>query len=141
MISKYITYKEATNSQTAIRLGIDNTPDDEQLENMKYVAVNIFDKVREHFNTRLGISSFFRSKALNKAIKGSATSQHMLGEAIDIDADIYGKITNMDIFNYIKDNLEFDQLIQEYPKNGKPSWIHVSLKRNGINRNKIITIV
>lgn len=128
-VSKYLTYEEATKSQTALRKGISNDPNEEQLERMKYVAVNVFDKVREHFSVPIGVSSFYRSQELNDAVPGSSkTSQHRTGEAIDIDADIYGNVTNLDIFNYIKDNLVFDQLIAEYvDKDGMPSWVHVSL--------------
>lgn len=129
MISKYISLDEATKSPTAKRLGIENKPTKDHLENMRRVAINVFDKVREHFSVPIGVSSFYRSQELNDAVPGSSkTSQHRTGEAIDIDADIYGNVTNLDIFNYIKDNLVFDQLIAEYvDKDGMPSWVHVSL--------------
>jgi zinc D-Ala-D-Ala carboxypeptidase len=137
VISKYVTLEEATKSQTAIRLGIENQPSPEEIERMKYVASNVFDKVREHLGKPLGVSSFFRSEKLNKAIGGSKTSQHRYGEAIDIDADIYGG-SNREIFNYIKDNLEFDQLIGEGVKpDGDFQWVHVSLKKSG-NRKEIL---
>jgi zinc D-Ala-D-Ala carboxypeptidase len=140
MISKYLTYEEAIKSPTAKRLGISNEPNAEHLENMKYVATEIFDPVRDFVGGPLLASSFFRSKALNKAVPGSSkTSKHMLGEAIDIDADGYGVGTNLAIFNFIKDNLTFDQLILEYPtKEGKPSWIHVSKSRKNRNRQEIL---
>lgn len=137
MVSKNISYKEATHSTTAKRLGIDNTPDSEQFSNMIYVAENVFQPIREHFNTPIYISSFFRSEGLNKAIKGSINSTHKKGEAMDLDADVYGNVTNAQIFNYIKDNLEFDQLIWEFGTDEEPAWVHVSLsKRN--NRNQIL---
>lgn len=140
MISKYLNYEEATKSQTAIRLGIKNTPTKEQLENMKHVATQVFDKVREFVKGPLNASSFFRSQALNDAVGGSSkTSQHMVGEAIDIDCDTFGNGTNNGVFDFIKDTLEFDQLIGEYPdKTGKWSWAHVSLKRKGTNRKQIL---
>lgn len=140
MISKYVSYAEATKSPTAIRLGIDNSPTTEQLENMKHVAVNIFDPVREFVGAKVGASSFFRSDKLNTAVPGSSkTSQHKDGEAIDIDADMYGNSDNLSIFNFIKENLTFDQLILEYPdKDGMPSWVHVSLKRIGEQRGQIL---
>lgn len=134
MISKYISYKEATKSQTATRLGIDNKPTEDHLAAMKHVASEVFDKVRAHFGVPLGVSSFYRGPELNKAIGGSKTSQHMKGEAIDIDADMYGGVTNKEIFDYIKDNLIFDQLIDEYDY----SWIHVSLRRDGKNRGQVL---
>src|SRR6478609_7140834 len=102
-ISKYVTLEEATKSQTAIRQGIDNSPNAEQLEAMKYVASEIFDPVREYVNGPLNASSFFRCHELNTAIGGSSTtSQHMRGEAIDIDADTFGYGTNHSIFEFIK---------------------------------------
>lgn len=127
-ISKYLTYSEAVKSPTALRLGISNEPNPQQLESMKYVAVEIFDKVREFVKGPLHASSFFRSKELNDAVPGSSkTSQHMDGEAIDIDADTFGYGTNRDVFHFIRNNLTFDQLILEYPdKFGNPAWIHVS---------------
>ena len=137
MVSKNISYKEATHSTTAKRLGIDNTPNAEQFSNMIYVAENVFQPIREHFNTPIYISSFFRSEALNKAIRGSSSSTHMKGEAMDLDADVYGGVTNADIFNYIKDNLEFDQLIWEFGTDEEPAWVHVSLSKR-TNRNQIL---
>lgn len=139
MISKYISLDEATKSPTAKRLGIENKPTKDHLENMRRVAINVFDKVREHFSVPIGVSSFYRSQELNDAVPGSSkTSQHRTGEAIDIDADIYGNVTNLDIFNYIKDQLVFDQLIGEYPDaSGKWSWVHVSLKNTG-NRKQVL---
>lgn len=138
MISEFISEAEAFKSSTAIRLKIDNTTNDaEVLANMKHVAKNIFDPLRRHFNRPIGVSSFYRSPKLNKAIKGSATSQHCTGEAIDIDADIFGGLTNKEIFEWVKNNLEYDQLINEY----NYSWVHVSLKRNGKNRKQILNII
>jgi len=140
MVSKNISYKEATHSTTAKRLGIDNTPDAEQFSNMIYVAENVFQPVREHFNTPIYISSFFRSEGLNRAIKGSVNSTHMKGEAMDLDADVYGGVTNAEIFNYIKDNLEFDQLIWEFGTDDEPSWVHVSLSKI-TNRNQVLKAI
>ncbi len=137
MVSKNISYKEATRSDTAKRLGIDNTPNAEQFSNMVHVAENVFQPVREHFDTPIYVSSFFRSEALNKAIGGSSSSTHMKGEAMDLDADVYGKVTNAEIFHYIKDNLEFDQLIWEFGTDKNPDWVHVSLSKNN-NRNQIL---
>ena len=139
MISKYLNYEEATKSQTATRLGIKNEPNPQQLEAMKYVAVNVFDKVREFVGGPLHASSFFRSEKLNAAIGGSSkTSQHMKGEAIDIDCDTFGHGTNQGIFDYIRVNLEYDQVIGEYPDaKGKWSWVHVSLKKSG-NRKQVL---
>jgi zinc D-Ala-D-Ala carboxypeptidase len=137
-ISKYISYDEATVSQTATRKGIKNTPTAAELARMKNVAEKIFDKVREHFGEPIRVSSFFRGKELNAAVGGSKTSQHMTGEAIDMQA--IGKTTNAQIYNYIKDNCDFDQLIWEYGTNTEPAWVHVSLRLVGKNRKQILTI-
>src|SRR5690606_41828148 len=139
MISKYITYKEATKSQTATRLGIDNKPTEDHLAAMKHVASEVFDKVRAHFGVPLGVSSFYRGPELNKAIGGSKTSQHMKGEAIDIDADMYGGVTNKEIFDYIRENLTVDQMIWEFGTDDDPAWVHVSLRRDGKKRGQILT--
>lgn len=135
-ISKHITYAEATKSQTAIRKGIDNTPDEATLDRMRLVAEKVFEPLREYFRMPIGISSFYRSPKLNKAIGGAKNSQHVTGEAMDIDADIFGGVTNTRIFEWIKNNLEFDQLIREYGENG---WVHVSYKASG-NRNQVLEI-
>jgi hypothetical protein len=141
-ISKHISYLEATKSQTAVRRGIDNTPSDFQLANMKLVAENCFEPLREAKGKVIGVSSFLRSEALNKAIGGSKTSQHMQGAysgieegAIDIDADIYNNgLTNKEIFEWLESNVEFDQLIWEFGTDQEPAWVHVSY-RKGANRN------
>ena len=139
-ISKHVTYKEATHNQTATQLGIDNTPDAVTIGRMKKLAEAVFQPLREHFGVSLYVSSFYRSDALNKAVGGSKTSQHVLGEAMDIDADIYGKVTNKQLFDYIKDNLEFDQLVWEYGDNTNPAWIHVSFTERRPNRRSIIIV-
>lgn len=138
-ISKYLTLYEATYSQTAITKGIDNTPTPQQLENMKYVATEVFDKVREYVAGPLHASSFFRAVKLNKLIGGSAKrSQHMEGEAIDIDCDFYKVSDNLTVFNFILKTLSFDQLILEYPdETGMPAWVHVSLTK-GKNRREVL---
>lgn len=140
MVSKNISYKEATHSTTAKRLGIDNTPNAEQFSNMVYVAENVFQPIREHFGVPIYVSSFFRSEALNKAVRGSSSSTHIRGEAMDLDADVFEGVTNAQIFEYIKNNLEFDQLIWEFGTDENPAWVHVSLsKRN--NRKQILKAV
>jgi len=135
-ISKYISYAEATKSNTAIKYGIDNKPNEHQLKAMKMVASNVFDKVREHFGVPIYVSSFFRSKLLNTKIGGSKSSDHIDGEAIDIDADVFGGVTNKEIFDYIKENLEFDKLIWEFGDDDNPSWVHVSYVSG--NNRKIV---
>jgi zinc D-Ala-D-Ala carboxypeptidase len=138
-ISKYLTLEEATRSDRAKRLSIPNQPNPSQLEAMKYLASEVFDKVREFIGKPLFASSFFRGEELNANTPGASdTSQHTKGEAVDIDCKHYGHGKNIDVFNYIKDNLEWDQLILEYPDEvGNPSWVHVSRKKVR-NRQQIL---
>lgn len=137
-ISKYISYLEATTSQTAVRKKIVNTPNEEQLLNMQLIGIRIFDVIREHFKTPLRVSSFFRSLLLNNAVGGSKTSQHVKGQAIDIQGT--GEVSNRMIFDYIKSNLDFDQLIWEYGNNINPAWVHVSYVSKEKNRKQVIYI-
>ena len=139
-ISKHITYEEATVSNKAKELKINNDPNSKQLTNMKLLAENIFEKVREHFDTPIYISSFFRSSKLNTKLKGSSTSQHCadVGAAMDIDADVYKGVINSDIFNYILENLNFDQLIWEFGNDENPDWVHVSYVSDILNRKEVL---
>lgn len=98
-LSKNLTLAEVTKSATAIRKGISNEPTIEHLENLKAVAENIFQPLRDKFAVPIAITSGYRSADLNKAIGGSSTSQHCKGQAIDIDADVYGGLTNKEIFD------------------------------------------
>jgi len=141
-LSKHLSLAEVSRSETAKRKGIDNTPSGEHLENFKVLAEKIFEPIREHFAVPIHISSGYRSKALNSAIGGSATSQHCSGEAIDIDMDgsAHG-VTNAQVFNYIKDNLEFDQLIWEFGTDTAPDWVHVSYNNGGKQRKQILKAV
>jgi hypothetical protein len=136
-LSQFVTLAEAIKSDTAVRLQIDNLPTADVRLNMEHVAKNVFDRVRAHFNMPIAITSFYRSFALNKAIGGSNTSQHCFGEAIDIDGDKLGGVANSAIFHYIKENLDFDQLIWEFGTANEPDWVHVSLKRS-LNRRQIL---
>jgi len=136
-LSKNLSLKEAIKSNTASRLGIKNEPEQWEINNLRAVAENVFQPLRDHFGVPIGVSSGYRSKALNRAIGGSKYSQHMIGEALDLDADIYGRITNADIFNYIKENLEWDQMIWEFGDDEEPNWVHVSYKAKGLNRKQI----
>ena len=136
-ISKHISYKEAIHSDTAKRMEIDNYPSDYHLVNMQTLAENIFEPLREWVGGPIKINSFFRSEKLNKAIKGSKSSQHMEGRAIDID-DTYGYKTNAEMYNYIKDNLDFDQLIWEYGTEKNPDWVHVSYVSEDSNRGRCL---
>jgi hypothetical protein len=140
-LSKNLTLGEVTKSNTAINLGIKNEPNTEQLENLKTIANEVFQKIRDHFGKPIKVSSGFRSDALNKKVGGSKTSDHMKGCALDIDMDgIPGDITNAQIFNYIKDNLEFKQLIWEFGTNMNPDWVHVSYVK-GDNKKEVLKAV
>ena len=136
-ISKNITYKEAIHSNTAKRFGIDNEPSHEQIANMMTIAEMIFQPLRSYVGGPIKITSFFRSPKLNKAIGGSKTSQHCKGQAMDID-DVYGHKSNAEMFMYIKENLDFDQLIWEFGNDENPSWIHVSYVDAQENRNRCL---
>jgi len=139
-ISKYLSLKEVIKSNTAIRLGIDNNPEADHLDSLRFIGANIFDPMREHFGIPIGVSSGYRHPILNSAIHGSKKSQHPMGEALDVDADIYGGASNTAIGNWIMNNCEFDQLIFEHWNydEGDFSWIHVSLRKDGKNRNQVL---
>ena len=137
-LSKNLTLAEVTKSTTAKRLGIDNTPDEWTTENLRQVAINIFQPLREAFGCPIYVSSGYRSAELNTAIGGSTRSQHVEGRALDLDADVYGGCSNAQIFNWIKDNLEFDQLIWEFGDQDNPDWVHVSYVYDGINRKRCL---
>jgi zinc D-Ala-D-Ala carboxypeptidase len=139
-ISKHISYKEATRSTTSIRLGIDNKPFEYELGNMKATAENIFEPLRKWVGGAIKVTSFFRSEKLNQAIGGSVSSQHCQGRAIDID-DVYGYKTNAEMFNYIKNNLDFDNLIWEFGTDDNPDWIHVSYVSNERNRGQVLRAI
>ncbi|HSG32177.1 MAG TPA: D-Ala-D-Ala carboxypeptidase family metallohydrolase [Thermodesulfobacteriota bacterium] len=136
-ISKNITYNEAIFSNTAKRKGIDNKPNDEQISNMMSVAEMIFQPLRSYVGGPIKITSFFRSPELNQAIGGSGSSQHCKGQAMDVD-DVYGYKTNAEMFMYIRENLDFDQLIWEFGDDKNPSWVHVSYVDKQENRNRCL---
>ena len=137
MISEHISYKEGTYSATATRREIDNTPNNEQLHNMEIIAEKVFEPLREWVGGPIKINSFFRCPKLNKAIGGSSKSQHCQGQAIDID-DTYGVVANSEMYHYIKDNLDFDQLIWEFGDDDNPNWIHVSYISEDSNRRRCL---
>ena len=136
-ISEHISYKEGTRSVTALRLGIDNTPDQYQFTNMQVIAENIFEPLRKWVRGPIKINSFLRVSDLNKAIGGSKSSQHCQGRAIDID-DSYGHKTNAEMFQYIKKHLDFDQMIWEFGDDNNPDWVHVSYVSPDRNRGRCL---
>jgi hypothetical protein len=138
-ISEHLDLSEVTRSETAKRKGISNEPTAEHLENFKKLAENIFEPIRNHFNVPIHISSGYRSKALNTSIGGSLTSQHCSGEAIDIDMDGSSNgVTNKMVFDFIKANLNFDQMIWEFGNSSNPDWVHVSYESTGKQRKQIL---
>lgn len=139
-LSEHLTYKEATLSGTAKTLGISNEPNNEQLTNMIELAKNVFEPLRINFGVPIYISSMFRSKALNDKVGGSNTSQHCAndGAAMDLDADMYGKITNEELFFWLLNNVEYDQLIAENVTNKGIGWVHISYRSNSKNRKQTL---
>jgi len=136
-ISENISYKEATYSHTANQLGLQNKPSKEHLENMKLVAEKIFQPLREWVDGPIKVNSFFRSEELNSRIGGALSSAHKTGLAIDITT--LGKKTNKEMLHYIIENLDYDQVISEFPnQEGEPKWIHVSYKSKKDNRKQIL---
>ena len=104
---------------------------------MEEVAENLFEPLREWVGGPIKVNSFFRSKSVNTAIGGSRTSQHMKGQAIDID-DTFGKATNAEMYHWVKENLDFDQMIWEFGDDDNPNWVHVSYVSPEENRNRCL---
>ncbi len=146
-ISEHITLEQATYSATAIRKNITNTPSQFEIDAMRIVADKCFEPIYNHFKAELGIeiavSSFYRSTLTNEAVGGQRTSQHVRGEAIDIIANKGNsdRAMNKKIYEWCKANLNFDQLINEFPDaNGNPSWVHISFVSKEKNRKQYFTI-
>jgi zinc D-Ala-D-Ala carboxypeptidase len=137
MISEHISYREGTRSNTATRRGIDNTPSNEQLDCMEKIAEEIFEPLRAYAGGPIKINSFFRCPKLNKAIGGSSKSQHCKGQAIDID-DTFGHLTNAEMYHFIKEHLDFDQMIWEFGNDDNPDWVHVSYVSPEDNRRRCL---
>jgi zinc D-Ala-D-Ala carboxypeptidase len=137
MISKHISDREGVYSTTAIRRGIDNTPSKEHLENMKLLAEKIFEPLRKWVGGPIRINSCYIGPELNKAIGGSSKSQHCKGQAMDIDDNGCHK-TNAEMYAWIKDNVDFDQMIWEFGDDKNPNWVHVSYVSPEENRNRCL---
>jgi hypothetical protein len=139
-LSEHFELAEFIRSSTAKRASISNMPTNAHLENIKLLCEKVLEPIRVHFARPIILSSGYRSSALNRAVGGSSSSQHCSGEAADIDMD-GTNVTNAQIFNYIKDNLEFDQLIWEFGTDTNPDWVHVSYESNGRQRKQILRAV
>lgn len=129
---RYFKLIEFTASATARELDIDNTPSKDAIENIEALVSKVLDPLREAFGKPVYVRSGYRSVDLNMAVGGVKNSQHLKGEAADITAN--SREDNQWLFEYIRDNLPFDQLIDEY----NYSWVHVSEKADGCNRRDII---
>jgi len=128
-LSAHVTLKEFQDSATATTHGINNQMNESQIASAKLLCENVFEPLRIHLNTPIKISSAYRSVQLNKMIKGSLSSQHCKGEAMDLQIGAKG-------FNFIKDKLDFDQLIWEFGNDENPSWVHVSYSSK--NRKQVL---
>lgn len=137
MLSKHVSLHEGVYSRTAQRLGIKNDPTDNHLLNMITISEKVFEPLRKHVGGPIKINSFYRGPELNKAIGGSSKSQHCHGQAIDID-DTFGHATNAEMYNWIKENLSFDQMIWEFGTDDNPDWVHVSYVDEESNRNRCL---
>ena len=136
-ISEHISFKEGIKSHTATRLGIDNSPSELDLIRMQTVAEKVFEPLRKWVDGPIAINSFYRSPKLNSAIGGSKSSQHCIGCALDLD-DNYGYKTNAEMFDYIKNNLDYDQMIWEFGTDENPNWVHVSYVSEDTNRRRLL---
>jgi zinc D-Ala-D-Ala carboxypeptidase len=137
-LSKNLSLKEVTRSQTAQRMGLANSPTLEVIDNLRRIARNVFQPLREAVRVPIYVSSGYRGTQLNKAINGSKTSQHCTGHALDIDADVFGQVTNTELFDYIRDYISFDQLIWEFGDDDCPDWVHVSYVSEEENRCRVL---
>ena len=141
-LSEHLDLSEVTRSDMAKRKGISNMPTPEHIENFKILAENIFEPIRKHFGVPIFVSSGYRSKELNKAIGGATSSQHLLGQALDLDMDgTPNGVTNKMVFDFIKDNLEYDQLISEFGTKDAPDWVHVSYNPKGKQRKQTLRAI
>jgi hypothetical protein len=141
-LSEHFDLCEFIRSDYAKRNGINNIPNAEQTENLRELCINILEPLRNHFQIPILLSSGFRCDALNKAIGGAKNSQHTTGEAVDIDHDMSANVVNNKmIFDYIKANLNFDQMIWEHGTSLNPDWVHVSYVAKDKNRNQILRAV
>ena len=139
-LSENFSLGELLKSQTAERKGIDNKPSDPSIiVNLQVLCEKVLQPVRDEFNSPVVINSGYRCKKLNTAIGGSKKSQHCFGEAADIEVPT---LSNRDLAEWIKNNLDFDQLILEFynGKDPRSGWVHVSYKNKDDNRKQCLTI-
>jgi zinc D-Ala-D-Ala carboxypeptidase len=138
-LSEHLDLAEVIKSDTAKRSGISNMPTPEHLENFKKLAVNVFEPIRKHFGVPIHISSGYRSKELNAVIGGASNSDHCFGMALDLDQQGHkGGVTNKQVFDFIKDNLKFKQLIWEGGTKQEPDWVHVSYDEKNLKKEILL---
>jgi hypothetical protein len=141
-LSEHLDLSEVIRSESAKRNGISNMPTEAHIANLKLLAEKVFEPIRNHFRCPIHVSSAYRSVELNRAVKGSSSSQHCTGEAIDVDMDgTPNGVTNKMVFDYIKNNLEFDQLIWEFGTDTNPDWVHVSYESTGKQRKQVLKAI
>jgi zinc D-Ala-D-Ala carboxypeptidase len=135
-LSANFSLHEMTKSETALRMGLDNTPDSEATENLRNLCVNVLQKVRDHYGKGVKVNSAYRSPESNAAVGGSKTSDHCKGMAADIE--IPG-VPNAELAQWIMDNLEYTQLILEFYTPGIPDsgWVHVSYDPNNLKKQEL----
>ena len=138
-LSKNFTLAEMTKSHTALRCGVPNNPNEAEIAALEYLCLTVLQPIRDHFGLPVRVNSAFRSKYLNSLVGSTNTSQHILGQAADIE--IIG-LDNYELALWISENLDFDQLVLEYYETGEPNagWVHVSIKEVVPNRLECLTI-
>jgi hypothetical protein len=138
-LSANFSLKELTKSDTATRLGIDNTPDEETIDNLKTLCDKVLQPVREHFGKSVTVNSGYRSPESNAAVNGSKSSDHCKGMAADIEID---GVPNADLAQWIMDNLDYTQLILEFYTQGIPDsgWVHVSYDPNNLKKQELTAV-
>jgi len=139
LISAHVTYAEATVTST----GLKNDPGPDELYAMHRIALEVFEPLRLWVGGPIKINSFYRSPEVNRKVGGSKTSQHVKGEAMDLDMDLVkgAKKTNAELFKYIWSGLPFDQLIHEHGTSTNPAWVHVSFSASGKQRREVLRAV
>jgi len=135
-LSKHFTLAEMIFSPTAIKKGIDNTPNAQAIRNLTALCENILEPLRAHVGGPIKISSGYRSEVLNSLIGGSKSSQHKHGQAVDFDL----KDKSADAFHWIRENLDYDQIIWEFGNSTQPDWIHVSFSTKSNRKNALKAI-
>jgi hypothetical protein len=138
-LSANFSLKELIKSDTATRLGLDNTPDEATIESLKLLCENVLQPVREHFGKSVTVNSGYRSPESNAAVGGSKTSDHCKGQAADIEID---GISNPDLAHWIMDNCDYTQLILEFYTQGQPNsgWVHVSYDPNNLKMQELTAV-